>query len=119
MIQISSEFSRRPDNGGFGTEHAPESTVASVISGCISSPVVIGNIKPYAPANGYEAFAGTWGVGTAVETEYGKHQLGVGSLASSIAHLLRVPTPTPNNPSLLKDTAGGFVSAVEKSREES
>ena len=114
LIQVSNEFSRSPNKDGWGSEHAPYAGVASLFSGAIQSPLVVGNttVHPLAAGDVTNTYYGYWGVGGLTETTAGITHLGAGHVASTLAHLLRIESPTPNFPSLLQESGGTVTSTV-------
>lgn len=113
VIQLGSEFSRSPKGGGSGSDHGWMANVVSLFSGAIDQPLVLGNIR----SNGSGGYAGDWGVAAKVNVEGQDSELGIGHATSTIAHLLRVKPPLPNNSSLVQEKArGGVVPVIEKGR---
>ena len=113
VIQVSNEFSRSPNKDGWGSEHGVYAGVASIFSGAIKSPLVVGNttMHPSATSSAY-TYYGHWGVGGLTETTAGITHLGAGHVASTLSHLLRIESPTPNYPSLLQESGGTVTSTV-------
>jgi len=109
VIQLTSEFSRQPHVAGWGSEHAPTTAVTSLISGAIRSPLVIGNVKSGTAGD----FQGHYGRAQPNRIAGSTSLIGVGHVASSVAHLLRVPSPVTNSPSLVREADGGVESVVE------
>ncbi len=99
VIHITSEFNRIPRQEG-GTDHAPEATVNTIISGAIDKPYVLGNILN-------RTDRGCYGVAAPVKVDGASVNLGVGHSTSTIAALLRVASPSKNNSSLLLEKSGG------------
>lgn len=116
IIHLGGEFSRSPRNDLKGSDHSPNGNAISLISGAIKAPFVIGDTRPQEA--GDPDHAGNYGVGKPIQLDGGLRQPTAGNQASTIAHLLRVKSPTPNDASMLYDGAGGIVPTVELARQE-
>ncbi len=114
VIQVSSEFSRAPHSAGWGSEHAPYAGVSSLFSGAIDSPIVVGNttLHPLYTSTS-SPYYGYWGVGGKTTISGSEGHLVAAHVASTLAHLLRVESPTPNSPSLLTESGGSVASTAE------
>lgn len=108
VIQLSTEFGRKPREVAVGSDHGIESGSVSVFSGAINKPFVVGDTQIAADPS-LTLYQGTWGYGAENDVGGGKARLTQGYAASTIAHLLRVKTPTPNNLTLLQELANGGV----------
>lgn len=100
-INIISEFSRNTFAGGAETGHGYKGVPFSMFSGMIKKAHVIGNI-------GYEfnnttalTSRGLWGAAASMQT-MGDRPINAGNVASTIATVIGVPSPSPNNMSLVK-----------------
>ena len=112
--------------GGDGT--APWATVGSLFSGAIQKPVVLGNTtrddrydwrgSSYSSTQQAQSMQGSFGTGGLTTVNGAETYLVQGHLASTVAELLRVESPTPNNPSLLTEGSSGFTSALESAASE-
>jgi hypothetical protein len=113
VIHVSSEFSRAPHQDGWGSEHGVYAGVSSIFSGAIKNPVVVGNttMHPSATSSTY-AYYGQWGVGGLTEVQSTQTHLSAGHVASTLSHLLRIDSPTPNFSPLLVESGGEVTSAV-------
>ncbi|RYD84123.1 MAG: DUF1501 domain-containing protein [Verrucomicrobiaceae bacterium] len=109
LIQLGGEFSRSPRVDQLGADHSPDGNVISLISGAIRSPCVIGNTKPSTDP----AHPGNYGIGDTMNIDGGNRQPGTGQQSSTIAQILRVAPPVPNDSSLLTEGSGGITAAVE------
>ncbi len=114
VIAINSEFSRSARDAGNGSDHGPNGSCYSLISGMIAQPLVVGNINKDGGMNGYR---GTWGTGSPM-VEFTNQQAVVGNAASTVALMLDFPTPTPNNAPFvnLNASTGKVVSTVSRTR---
>ncbi len=99
-INIISEFSRNTLAGGGETAHGYKGVPFSMFNGMIRKAHVIGNI-------GYEynnttalTARGLWGAAAPMQTMGGR-PLNAGNIASTIASVVGVPSPSPNNMSLI------------------
>jgi hypothetical protein len=129
IVQVGSEFSRMPRDIGAGSEHAPLATVSSLFSGAIRKPFVVGNTAPdhrydwrdtsrYSASHVAQSMQGHFGTGGLTTVNGVETHLVQGHLASTVATLLRVESPTPNNPSLLTEDSSGVVSALDEQARE-
>jgi hypothetical protein len=114
VIHVGAEFSRSPTFSGKGSEHGWRAAVASVLSGVISAPMVIGNsLKGTAPPSSLtESNAsgdyGTWGEAATVDFTGGKFtELTIGHMTSTICRLLRVNPLLPTDMALADPVAAG------------
>jgi hypothetical protein len=115
VIHLGGEFSRSPRNDQRGSDHSPNGNAISLISGSIRRPFVIGDTQPSA---GDPDHAANFGIGKPIQLDGGIRQPTAGNQASTIAHLLRVKSPSPNDASMLYDSASGIVATVELARQE-
>ena len=94
VIHVGSEFSRMPYLSGWGSYHAIDANLTTLFSGAIQGPLVLGNTRP----NTDPSFLGSYGSAAPVNGFDGDgiHLL-MGHAASTIAGLLGVPSPAPNN----------------------
>lgn len=122
VIQIAGEFGRDPAriDRCSSSEHGFTGQSSTIISGAVKSFKVIGNITSnntytYYDANNVKqtAVLGAWGRGAPI-SGLGNRTANIGNLASTVATLLRVQTPTPNDPSLVLYSGGDYVSSVGK-----
>ena len=109
IIQLGGEFSRSPRADMTGSDHSPNGNAFSLISGAIHKPCVIGNTKPTDDT----AHPGNFGEGDTMALDGGQRQPGTGNQASTLARLLRVVSPMPNDSSLLAEGTSGIVPVVE------
>jgi hypothetical protein len=109
VIQLGSEFNRSPTHGSGwgGSNHGFKGCASSFFSGAIQKPYVIGNI---ALNKGETGAYGTWGGSAAT----GARDLVLGNQVTSIAKMLRIQTPTPNDGALVTEDSGGIVPVVAK-----
>lgn len=96
VIHTAGEFNRRPQIGASGADHAWEAQSVSLMSGAIQGPMVVGNIYKNSAKPELTSYPGTWGYAapvlankTIVATE--------GNVIATVANLLRIPNPSPNN----------------------
>lgn len=117
VIEIGGEFNRSPRNDGSGSDHGWWGTAVSLISGAISGPHIVGNVKSAGVSSGAN-YGGSWGAAAPVRVDGADTALGLGHVSSTLAALLRVRSPTPNNMSLLTETQeGALVPAVDRAKE--
>jgi hypothetical protein len=104
VIANTSEFNRSPRSLEDGCDHGWAGQSYSLFSGMISSCQVLGNVRP-SPNSFYP---GIWGYAGSV-LENNNRELQLGNVASTLATLLNIPSPAPND-STLVSKANGVVS---------
>lgn len=105
VIHVSGDFNRSARVNGSGSDHGWKGSNASVFSGKVAGAEVLGNIKGENPSG---SRGGGWGVAAGMK-ELGGRDMIIGNVASSITTMLGVPSPTPNDMSLLGLNAQGKV----------
>ncbi|MES3039134.1 MAG: hypothetical protein V4736_14600 [Bdellovibrionota bacterium] len=115
VIQFGGEFNRtagwNPDDlsPGTGTGHGPDSSVFSHWSGAIRGPIVVGNIINRNRGT-YQAKVEPGTIGAAAKIpELNGRVAGTGDMLNSLAALLRVPPPNPNNMSLVASDGTSLI----------
>ncbi|MES3039137.1 MAG: hypothetical protein V4736_14615 [Bdellovibrionota bacterium] len=115
VIHFGGEFNRTAPwyaadtNPGTGTDHGPGSSVFSHWSGAIRGPIVVGNIIDKNRSDYYVAREpGTVGLGAKIP-ELNNRIAGTGDMLNSLASLLRVPPPNPNNMSLVASDGTSLI----------
>jgi hypothetical protein len=112
VIHLAGDFSRTPRTDGLGSDHGWMANCTSVLSGQIKEHLVLGNIYDQSPKqNERRNYGGTFGEG-APHAELDGKTLTPGHVASSIAELLKVPSPKSNEASLIKVTVQGITPLV-------
>jgi hypothetical protein len=113
LIHLTSEFNRVP-RAQAGTDHAPQATVNTLISGAITKPIVLGNIYT-ATDNGKisQGYRYCYGAGAPVAVDNTVTKLGIGNSTSTVARLLRVDPPLKNNVTLLVEGSSGVSPTIE------
>jgi hypothetical protein len=101
MFNMLSEFSRSTLSNGVGTGHGYKGAVFSCFSGKVQRPTVIGNIGPEMNQAGPITSHGYWGAAAPLESMGGR-KLNPGNVASTVAAIVGVPSPSPNNIALVK-----------------
>ncbi len=112
VIVTGGEFGRNPRGSSEGSDHGYRGSSSSIYSGAITSPLILGNIKNGKTSGDY---LGTWGEGATV-AELGK-QVDLGHWASTIATLLRVPSPITASQSLVAVVNGKVIPLVELAKQ--
>ena len=114
VINIGGEFGRNPRNDGTGSDHSSAATSYTFLSGALVGNQIIGNTIKNAPIT---QSIGTWGYKgkngaliTNPNREIG--YLNLGHLTSSIATMLRVPSPVTASQSLVTENEAGQLSAL-------
>ncbi len=110
VINITSEFGRSPRGDGIGSDHAPEATSITLLSGCLAGNEIIGNTKI---DSGWNFYPGSWG-SFANNPTFGI--LGQGHIASTIASLLKVESPVTSSPSLVTEINGRMKARLGPSK---
>jgi hypothetical protein len=108
VIDVRGEFGRYGRTDSTGSDHAEDAGSGSFYSGVIPGPMLLGNVQ------NNSGNIGCYGSGASV-TGFGK--LDLGHMASSIATLLRAPSPVTASPSLITESGGKIVSLIEKSKQ--
>jgi|GEM_PF-2442338 len=107
-IAVNSEFNRSARNGGDGADHGWAGTCYTLFSGMIPQTMVVGHINHTGLSFGSN-YQSTWGYGAPMSEFLGQTGL-IGNAASTVATLMDIPTPMPNNPSYVtKDPSTGKV----------
>jgi hypothetical protein len=115
LIHMAGEFDREPRKDHSGSEHGWTGHTSTLISGIIQKPQVIGNIYSDSISNtDFFKNSGTWGKGAPV-AELGR-TLNYGNIASSIASILRVPSPISNEKSILAVKSGRLRPLIEEAK---
>lgn len=111
VIQFGGEFNRTGQADGQGTDHAHDSSSFTHWCGSINGPIVVGNILDQ-PRSAYHrgstVLPGTWGIGAKIPELGGQTAL-TGNILSSASTLLRVPTPSINNMSLVLESGASLI----------
>lgn len=109
MINMVSEFTRMPYSGGLGTGHGYKGAPFSFINGRVNGTISIGNI-------GYEKQGeltlterGLWG---AAAPTIGTRTINAGNVASTLAAIVGVKSPSPNNMALAKIEGDNVIPLV-------
>lgn len=113
IFENGGEFGRNPRTTGFGSDHAPQSGAFVAYSGIIKQPLILGNTLNASPQGDS---LGSWGWGAGIDSLAGA-QLDVGHKTSTLATLLRVPSPLTARPSLILEQAGLILPAIEKAKQ--
>lgn len=98
VINLSSEFNRSARSNGSGSDHGWKGSSSTLFTGLTNAPLIVGDIQ--ANYTGDSNRSGGWGVAAESESLSGRELL-IGNVSSSICELLSIPTPTPNDQSLL------------------
>jgi hypothetical protein len=101
VIANSSEFNRSPRLLEDGSDHGYNGHSHSIFSGMIPSCQVIGNVKPGPIA----PYSGIWGYAGQIQ-ENANRELFLGNVASTLATLLNIASPTQNDASLVIKSGG-------------
>jgi hypothetical protein len=116
VIQISSEFGRTPRKDESGSDHGWMAQSTSLISGVITRPTVLGNVRVDGSAYGGDN-PGSWGAAALTMVENVPQELTIGHMTSTVAELLRVEPIMPNNKTLVTESGGAITPTVELARE--
>ena len=99
-INVISEFSRNTMPGGGETAHGYKGVPFSMFNGLIKKAHVIGNIGYEFSGSTPLTNRGLWGAAAPMQTMSGR-PLNAGNVATTIASVVGVPSPSPNNISLV------------------
>ncbi|MGZ3771093.1 MAG: DUF1501 domain-containing protein [Bdellovibrio sp.] len=114
VIVMGGEFGRCPNVNATGSDHGYMGSSSSIYCGALSGPMILGNINNLKGQAASDA--GTWGRGAPVN-ELGR-PLNQSDWASTVAFMLRVPSPTTAANSLLITNADGSLAPIiEKARQ--
>ncbi len=108
VINVSGEFNRSPQNSGFGSDHGEQGGSLALYSGCIGSPIIIGNIRADSPVANH---TGTWGFGAGINM-LGGQRLDLGHSGATIAALLKTASPSARSP-LVREVNGRIEPLIE------
>jgi hypothetical protein len=108
-ITVTGDFGRAPSYEGNGSEHGPDGSNYSIISGMVPNLTIVGNIK----TNGSLILGncGTWGKAGAM-VELGGRVAQMGNVSSTLSTMLEFDNPTPNDISLVYKSNGKVLPAV-------
>jgi len=115
VIRNGSEFNRSPRGNGTGSDHGFEAASMAFYSGSIRGPCIIGNIQ----AQGRTNYPGSWGIRAPVGSNNPNLNgvyLNFGHTLSTIATMLKVPSPITSRDPLVTETVNGIVPAIEKGK---
>jgi len=112
VIVTGGEFGRNPLDSGVGSDHGYLGSSSAIYSGAIGGPIVLGNIYQNSPQVNY---SGSWGHGAPV-AELGE-PLNLAHWASTIAYLLRTPSPVTAGESLLTMSGSNVIPTIEKAKQ--
>lgn len=111
VIITGNEFGRNPRADGTGSDHAFNGSSSVIYSGCINGPIVVGNVKNSSDSK----YLGSWG-DSALVNELGT-PIDMGHWASTIATLIRVPSPVTASQSLITIKDNIVNTMIEKARQ--
>lgn len=107
LIDMGGEFNRMAMPDGAGSEHGQYGKSVSLLSGAYNEPLVLGNIVGANNVNGWGRGAPVAGMG---------RQLQLNDMVSTIAYLLRTPSPLTSANSLVSLNGNVLVPSIEKAR---
>jgi hypothetical protein len=113
VIHISAEFNRTPKADKSGADHAFMGSNATLISGMIGAPAVVGNIQKASYDNTYQ---GTFGVATSYELGGLNRPIQVNDVARTITAMLGVDDIVTNGRALLAPTGGKWLARKEEAK---
>jgi hypothetical protein len=108
VIQISSEFSRIPRTDQVGSDHASDTGQVTLFSGAVKQPLILGNVS-IGKSTGY---TGSIGKASTIRHDGGDTILTWEHAVSTVAAVLRVPSPTGNFRPVVADQNGTIVPLV-------
>jgi hypothetical protein len=106
VINMGGEFNRNPRSNMTGSDHGWRGASLSLVSGSITQPLVLGNVRAQTSTN----YPGTWGESGNV-AQLGKG-LSLANAASTIAALLGVPSPITSDSSVIRVLPTGGIQAL-------
>jgi hypothetical protein len=113
VVHIGGEFGRNPKTNGAGSDHASGAQSVALYSGAVTGPMVLGNCRHGSTSGSY---VGSWGLGAGI-TAFGNQVLDLGHLASTIAVMLRVPSPISARPPIVAEQSGRIVATIELAKQ--
>jgi uncharacterized protein (DUF1501 family) len=119
LIHLASDFNRMPRANGSGSDHGFNGASTTLISGAIQGLKITGNIaiNPGASFPNVASYPGTWGFAAPFQgTFMSGRKVNAGNLASTISTILRIPSPSPNDPSLVVESSGNIATLAEPTR---
>ncbi|MBU6152732.1 MAG: hypothetical protein KGP28_00390 [Bdellovibrionales bacterium] len=105
VIANTSEFNRSPRVLEDGSDHGWAGQSYSLFSGMIESCQVLGNVAP----SQNTVYPGIWGFNGKI-AENNNRELLLGNVASTLATLLNIPSPSPNESTLVNKVNGVVAS---------
>jgi hypothetical protein len=112
LIQVSGDFNRSARNDMKGSDHGYNGSNYSLHSGMIDGIKLVGKIKRDrgTSSNGGDHstndYLGSWGLADKLSSQ-DPEPLRIGRVASTIAAALEIPSPTPNDNSLVTKNRNG------------
>jgi hypothetical protein len=101
IIHLSGDFGSMPRGDMVGSDHGWKGNSVSIYSGIIRGPLITGNIYTLDEvAYSRTRYPGTWGM-AAPMASLENRPIVIGNVASTVAALLRIESPTPNDRSLV------------------
>lgn len=118
IIQLGSEFGRIPRENMDGSDHGWSASNATLFSGAIKRPLILGNISRNATGNETVQLQagvgkGTWGTCAKVSVDGHSRYLHIGHVTSTLCHLLRIPRLMTNYSSLVQEGSQGLTPTIE------
>lgn len=115
LIHIASEFDRDPRPDCSGSEHGWNGHLSTFISGSIQGMKVIGNTYVQSHKDSFYKKNGTWGQGAPLK-ELGNRPMVYGNIASSLADVLGVKSPTRNDKPVFTVKRGKIVPLIDEAK---
>jgi hypothetical protein len=109
VIQVSGDFNRSARTDMTGSDHGYNGANYSLHSGMINGIKLVGKIKSDPGQRGGQAtddYLGSWGLADKL-SDSDPQPLRIGRVASTIAAALEIPSPTPNDNSLVTKGSDG------------
>jgi hypothetical protein len=113
MINLVSEFTRMPYANGVGTGHGYKGAPFSFLNGKIDGVISIGNIGFEKQGETVLTERGLWG---AAAPTIGTRTINAGNIASTVAAIVGVKSPSPNNMAVAKIEDGAIIPLVTSRR---
>tara|TARA_Y100001935_G_scaffold250399_1_gene250470 strand:+ start:3029 stop:4663 length:1635 start_codon:yes stop_codon:yes gene_type:complete len=108
IIHVTGDFNRNPRQDGSGADHGIEGSNATIISGKINSPMVIGNLSKNSRG------LGTWGGSASLNFGPEQRPIKVNDVARTITSMLGVQDVVSNGFPLMKYQGGIWVPQYEE-----
>jgi hypothetical protein len=110
-ISLTSEFNRAPRTDGSGADHGWNACSYTIFTGKLSAPLVVGNTT----STTNQGVIGSWGLAAPLAEIQGR-MADIGNAASTVAAILNITSPTPNDMSFVSVSGNNLVSNLSRTK---